>query len=209
MRRAAYKVVVAQAAHNDYEVALDYIAQVPCAPSATERLHTESVSTLSSLMQNPAFYPVHSGAIEIFRRTMYWRSVDSYRLFYVVDRERSPVTVFSFLHKSQDAMRVILIDYRSSREPLWRNTLLRSLCLQSGMTEFCDHFRFFEYARDTLWGGTLDKRDEIHIKPAADAREPALRRQGRRRRGAGRARPPARLLRADERAAEFVRVEGL
>lgn len=109
----AYEVVVARTANENFGKALTYISEVLCVPRAAMRLLEAFETAVDSLEEYPAFFPVHREASDLVGREVRWRSVGEYRLYFVIDKEDRTVTVFSFLHRCQDALYHLRQDYQT------------------------------------------------------------------------------------------------
>lgn len=107
----AYKVVVAKVAGENFSNALTYISEVLCMPRAAERLLLAFEDAVDSLEEYPAFFPLHREASKLIGREVRWRSAREYRLYFVIGEAERVVTVFSFLHRRQDVLTYLPLDY--------------------------------------------------------------------------------------------------
>lgn len=97
-----YKVYATHTARNGFENSVEYIFQILRTLRTAARLIHAFGAIVDDFEKNSAFYPKSISAAKPIGRDVYYRNIDSYRVYFVVDPECSAATVFSFLHKRQD-----------------------------------------------------------------------------------------------------------
>lgn len=107
----AYRVVVAAAARDNFSNAPAYISEVLCMPRAADRLLLAFEDAVDSLEEYPAFFPLHREATKLIGREVRWHSTREYRLYFIIDEAERAVTVFSFLHRRQDVLTYLPLDF--------------------------------------------------------------------------------------------------
>lgn len=111
-----YRVEVTASFKNSVRSAVSYIADVLYMPNAAGNLSGAVADSLERLETNATFFPVDTRASALLGRTIYRLDIKrSYRLYFVVDKDSATVTVFSFLHKRQNAAGHIIEDFSAEQ----------------------------------------------------------------------------------------------
>lgn len=90
---------------------INYIEDVCLNPCYAKELYAAIKESIVTLKTKEGFHIRDQNASELIGQDIYRIKLGKYKLLYEIDREKSIITIFTFLHESQDLESILLSDY--------------------------------------------------------------------------------------------------
>ena len=108
----AYEVCITPRAAHEHEEAIAYLAHDLHAPQAAASLATALQNVVEVLEMLPFAYPTSFDISTVIGQEVRYATFKNHLAFYIVERERKRVVVFSIMHMLQNATAHVPDDYQ-------------------------------------------------------------------------------------------------